>query len=613
MAAEEIGIDIIIKADNANSVGELKASINELKDLAVEAGKAGDEALAQKYAVAAGRATSKINDLNDSINAVKGTGEKLGQISNVANTIAGGFAAAEGAAALFGSSQEDIQKQLLKVQAATALLAGVQQASDFAKQAGILKNIALGELQVANTKLQTAAENGGVVARAAATAGQWALNAAMNANPIAILLVALAALAVAFSKIGTSAEESAAKQVKANEDILASSKKRYDRKIELQKALGKNTLELEIQSERNLIAQQKRNIEYLTGIEDRSEAQQKLLEDTIAAEDESIHKLDVLRATQRAKERDDEEKAAEEKAKKDEKAAEDADNKKKNDDDAAQRNHEQYLEALAKRNKDIEDVAKKHIDELAKFEQDQKAQEQADADAQLAIEEEQNAKDFDKIAKEKERKAKARAEELAADIALANAKIELSQQALNSATALGNILIKDSKKLEAFQKQAALIQIGIDTAKAISGVVAAASSTSITPVDLALKIAAGVATVLANIAKAKQLLSNPGSGSVSLGGSIASVTPPSLKTPGSSGGGDSSGSQRVERLPPQSASGSGSPYIPPPSTPTPIGTGSTQLDENGKPIGQTIRAYVVETEITKTQGTVSAIKERNSF
>lgn len=57
-----------------------------------------------------------------------------------------------------------------------------------------------------------------------------------------------------------------------------------------------------------------------------------------------------------------------------------------------------------------------------------------------------------------------------------------------------------------FQKLAAFAQIAFDTATAISSVISAAASTSITPIDLAIKVAASIGTVLGSIAQAKALL-----------------------------------------------------------------------------------------------------------
>ncbi|AYQ31366.1 phage tail tape measure protein [Runella sp. SP2] len=57
-----------------------------------------------------------------------------------------------------------------------------------------------------------------------------------------------------------------------------------------------------------------------------------------------------------------------------------------------------------------------------------------------------------------------------------------------------------------FQRMATLIQIATNTASAISAMTAKGAYASLTPIDAAIKIATGVATVLANIAKAKAVL-----------------------------------------------------------------------------------------------------------
>lgn len=78
---------------------------------------------------------------------------------------------------------------------------------------------------------------------------------------------------------------------------------------------------------------------------------------------------------------------------------------------------------------------------------------------------------------------------------------------------LGNIVANtsrlfatDEQRFLEFQKAAAIAQIAFDTASAISSVIAAASSTSITPIDLAIKIAAGIGTVIGSIAQAKNII-----------------------------------------------------------------------------------------------------------
>jgi len=109
--------------------------------------------------------------------------------------------------------------------------------------------------------------------------------------------------------------------------------------------------------------------------------------------------------------------------------------------------------------------------------------------------------------------AKWRAEAISLETEYNLKRLEVYQNAFNN---ISNSLVEafslfsDSQsKFASFQKSIALFQIALDTAKAIAAVVAAASSTSLTPIDLAIKIATGTAIVLANIAKAKKLLDAP--------------------------------------------------------------------------------------------------------
>lgn len=105
---------------------------------------------------------------------------------------------------------------------------------------------------------------------------------------------------------------------------------------------------------------------------------------------------------------------------------------------------------------------------------------------------------------------KANAESLKLEAEFVNKNLANYQKltdAIGSAfVALGDIIGSQTEEAAALQKVAALAKIAIDTAQAISGVVAVAGSTSLTPIDMAIRIAAGVATVLANIATAKNII-----------------------------------------------------------------------------------------------------------
>lgn len=71
---------------------------------------------------------------------------------------------------------------------------------------------------------------------------------------------------------------------------------------------------------------------------------------------------------------------------------------------------------------------------------------------------------------------------------------------------LYQVLSKDSADFANFQKALALFQIAIDSAQAVSAAVRVAVTSSTNPLQAAVQIAATIALVLANIAKAKQLI-----------------------------------------------------------------------------------------------------------
>ena len=182
-----------------------------------------------------------------------------------------------------------------------------------------------------------------------------------------------------------------------------------------------------------------------------------------------------------------------------------------------------------------------------------------------------------------------RLEEVEKEEALRQAKISIVGSTAEGIAQIGNAFIKDQKKLEKFQKTMALIQIGVDTAKAISALVAASSANPLNGVSFGAagiaQYAAGIVQIVTNIAKAKALLTNP----------TAPVS-------GGGGGGGSSASSSASAVAPQfNMFGS-------------AGNANT-LNASGQPNNQniTVTAVVSETEITSTQGKVNKIKQSASL
>ena len=109
---------------------------------------------------------------------------------------------------------------------------------------------------------------------------------------------------------------------------------------------------------------------------------------------------------------------------------------------------------------------------------------------------------------------------------------------------IAGMMIKDQKKLEKFNKASALIQIGIDTAKAISALVAASQANPFNAATAGTagvaQFASGIIQIATNIAKAKQILTSGGTPSAGGGG-------------GASGGGGGGSSSSTAQVVPQAA------------------------------------------------------------
>jgi hypothetical protein len=168
-----------------------------------------------------------------------------------------------------------------------------------------------------------------------------------------------------------------------------------------------------------------------------------------------------------------------------------------------------------------------------------------------------------------------------------DAKIQMVGDYAQSILNLSTLVTKDQKKLEKINKASALVQIGIDTAKAISSLVAASNANAANGLTAGLagaaQFATGILQITTNMVKAKQLLSNP-SGSVST----------------SSGGGSSSSSSTSAAavVPQVNLFGQGNN----------ANTASAPTAVNA-PQNFVVQAVVSETDITNTQNKIDKIKK----
>ena len=145
MAKEVIEIDVKTNIEGAKSLSDLKSEFKELqKELS------GLEQGSEQYIQTLrrlGEVKDDIGDLRDEIEGFAGTDKKVAAFGNVIGGVASGFAAAQGAAALFGAESESVEKALLKVQSAMALAEGIEGVIAMGDSFKVMKSVALDALK----------------------------------------------------------------------------------------------------------------------------------------------------------------------------------------------------------------------------------------------------------------------------------------------------------------------------------------------------------------------------------------------------------------------------------------------------------------------------------
>ena len=135
-------IDLTVKKPDFKS---MKAEIRELTVAAQQAvmqfGEFSPEAVKAEKALAG--AKDRMDDFNDRVKAVNP--DKFAKLNTVVSGVANGFAAAQGAMALFGNESKDFEKTMIKLQGAMALSQGLEGLGKIQQQFGaIFKDVVSG-------------------------------------------------------------------------------------------------------------------------------------------------------------------------------------------------------------------------------------------------------------------------------------------------------------------------------------------------------------------------------------------------------------------------------------------------------------------------------------
>lgn len=560
----KLDLDININSPGGKqTLGELRKEIKSLTSEVLQAEEGSKEFLAALNKLA--HAKDKLQDLNKAVNALD-PGGRAAAFAKLGSTLANGFQAATGAMALFGVQSEDLQKTLLKVQAATAFAQGIQGLKDLGKEIIHVGNI---------------------------------IKIAFAANPVLLIITAIVALGAAIFAIANNVTEYTGEVDKLN-DALKTQKINEEEitrvtNNQITALTGIAGKEREILELRKLqIQEQIKTIQASIALNEQK-LKETIINDTLL---ESVTKLFAGETTYRItkakniKEQLDlvekDKKSLDELTAKLTGSITQITNFDKQELDKKTANHKKFLEDKKKAEDDafalyIEDLKQRGQSERAETEStnkmlaDQKALDDAE---ELRLKKEQEDKLY-QISVDATAKSDALdKKKLDDEKKLADAKKTIQQDSFNILASLGTIFINNQKKLEKFNKAAALTQLVLDTAQAISALVKNSEANPLNAPTGGLagivQFASGIARILANIAKAKQLLSSVGeTPSISLSGGGGGSTAGSITS-----GNASSGVQFPQNT-------------------------STNL-QDGKPI----KAYVVETEITTSQRKIQNVEER---
>ena len=259
--AKTITFDVNVDSkDSAKTLGSLRAELEKINEELeqTEVGSKAFNSLSDK-ARAAG---SEIKTLEKTFEGLE-PGQKAQAFVGAFETIAGASAVAAGTLQLFGVESEKFGKLEEKVQSTIAIAVGARSIAEGALQAKIAARLAI------EKAVQVAAKAQIVV--------QTALNAVLNANPLGLIILAVGAAVLIFTKFGdkimgfiksalgplNDALETAGKWLRmlgsaigivSSEEELAAEKSKklsgqkieqYDRELKLAKARGEDTIKIE--------------------------------------------------------------------------------------------------------------------------------------------------------------------------------------------------------------------------------------------------------------------------------------------------------------------------------------------------------------------------------
>lgn len=607
--AENLNLNINVNTSGAEgSIGSLKKQLREATleviNLSDKFGATSKEAI---------EAAKKAAELRDRIGDAKSLTDafnpdaKFKALSASLSGVAGGFAAVQGAMALFGSESENVQKTLLKVQSAMAISQGLQsigESVDSFKQLGAVikstsvfqsaynfimgQSVAVTTAATTTTAEQTIALEAEAVATtqvAVATTGATValrvFRAALVATGIGAIIVGIGLLIEYMNSLSNATDEARKKQEALNKSFVEGSKKAYTEYLETLDNLKEIELAKvgEDENKKFAIEEDYRKQKIAALDKHYAEIQGKDVE----AESEILKQKNKLQTEGVINEFANKRRLRNEQIEIDKQLAIDAALAEKEAIDEALADYEKRKAIRAKANietigldgltdsqrkKNAEDELKRKEDNDKKMQEFTEKSEKEGLGKILAI----RAKaDLDSIKQDEDTAAaKARINELEKE-----SKASTAMGIADIVAGLSNIIGQET----AAGKSIAVASATIDTYLSASTIFKQAAKNPITTVNPAYPYLMAAPAVLSGIARVKQIVSVPvprGGGSSAGVPSISSAAP----------------------IPPQL-----------PQTQTTNLSQST-INDIGN---QAVRAYVIESDVTSNQQRIAAIRQRARF
>lgn len=265
--------------------GKIMAIKNELFKLRAE-GKQGTVRF-QELTTELGRLGDMKDDINELGKALSSDTRHIDGMIQGVQGLVGAFSIFQGVQMLVGSENKEFQQAMMKMMATMQILNGVQQVANILQKESALMQT----LQAVKTKILAGAKVAETVATEGATVAQLSLNAAMLANPVGIVIAAVAALAAGLIYFASQSDKAAIAQYNFNEALkkadeltnkLSSSMDEYIHMRKIQGASEEELTQLQIDKlkEFSIIqhAELKKQLWNLTGLtaEEKVEVQKKI-------------------------------------------------------------------------------------------------------------------------------------------------------------------------------------------------------------------------------------------------------------------------------------------------------------------------------------------------